>query len=1028
VIRKTVHFCSKTVLLGFEILFGVALLVAVLLAFLFARFSAGPVDVTWAQPYIQQALSDAQSDVTITFGGVVAQWDRFTGPITLGISDFRVAHQGRTLVAIPQAGISVAKAPLLFGKIAPVAVIVKKPQIHIVRDANGQFRFSMMQPDNARKPSEGAENEGISFQDIGNRLFLGGRIMPSTSLTWLSELEVMRIEDASVMAEDNLAGVTWVISDTHILLDRDVNDVVGDVTFRTPAQTVDSHIGFEVKRDHQSIATNFTVQNFDIALLSRNIMALSVLQGRQVVINGAFQSLHDLQWGLKSIDGKINTGVGAESERFLTVKALPRADHDGLDVTLSLDSFRIDDVAKLWPKDQWGDLGITPWVTQQLSQGVFENISVTVSLDKTPSTIPLEQRIAANFTFKDLSVDYRAPLTTITKAQGTGAIKNDTLVIDVAAAALGDMAIKAGKVTITNLTKPDPGTATINIDLQGSVPSVLNYIASEPIALKEQVGIDPSKAKGQADMKVTVAFPAVKDLQADQVSVDVTATLNDVLIPAVIGSADLTGGPFNLNVDGGAFTLGGKGFLGGQPIDLVYQEYINLEQAPFSSKIAASVMTSPDLRQKINVNLSDYIDGDALAKIDYIQDTDGNTTLKVDADLTQAKVFVRPLGFEKPVGNAGRATATVLMKKDEVQQIKDLTITMGKDAAKGGRLLFGKLGAARDIISGGFDSISLNNASIFKLNFKNTVTELSLNIQGESIDARPFLKNDTQTSQPLTKDVKVTARAAKMRTGDAANQFIKNPTLDIAINKNNIITRLNLAAVSGDGNFRANLTPNTQGVMGLNIVADDAGATLYNFGIYDTLKGGTMSITGQQIAGAGLNDIAGQAEIREFRVVKAPVLAQLISAFSLSGLGNLLGNDGISFKNLRTQFTWRDTAEGRMINLRNGRTSGASIGLTFGGLINQDNNTIDVSGTFVPVSEVNKLVSRIPVVGQLLTGGRDGGVIAATYAVKGNTADPRVIINPLSVLAPGFLRSILFESDTSSAAPPPKPAKRTVNQ
>ena len=42
-------------------------------------------------------------------------------------------------------------------------------------------------------------------------------------------------------------------------------------------------------------------------------------------------------------------------------------------------------------------------------------------------------------------------------------------------------------------------------------------------------------------------------------------------------------------------------------------------------------------------------------------------------------------------------------------------------------------------------------------------------------------------------------------------------------------------------------------------------------------------------------------------------------------------------------------------------------------------------------------------------GGKNGGIIAATYAMKGSTDNPNVFINPLSVLAPGFLRSILFE-------------------
>ncbi len=42
--------------------------------------------------------------------------------------------------------------------------------------------------------------------------------------------------------------------------------------------------------------------------------------------------------------------------------------------------------------------------------------------------------------------------------------------------------------------------------------------------------------------------------------------------------------------------------------------------------------------------------------------------------------------------------------------------------------------------------------------------------------------------------------------------------------------------------------------------------------------------------------------------------------------------------------------------------------------------------------------------GDLLTGG--GGLIAASYTMTGASEDPKVLINPLSVLTPGILRTI----------------------
>ena len=41
-------------------------------------------------------------------------------------------------------------------------------------------------------------------------------------------------------------------------------------------------------------------------------------------------------------------------------------------------------------------------------------------------------------------------------------------------------------------------------------------------------------------------------------------------------------------------------------------------------------------------------------------------------------------------------------------------------------------------------------------------------------------------------------------------------------------------------------------------------------------------------------------------------------------------------------------------------------------------------------------------------------LFAATYTMSGAANDPKVIVNPLSVLAPGFLRKILFEESVKT--------------
>ena len=67
-------------------------------------------------------------------------------------------------------------------------------------------------------------------------------------------------------------------------------------------------------------------------------------------------------------------------------------------------------------------------------------------------------------------------------------------------------------------------------------------------------------------------------------------------------------------------------------------------------------------------------------------------------------------------------------------------------------------------------------------------------------------------------------------------------------------------------------------------------------------------------------------------------------------------------------------------------------------------------GTAVPFYSVNEFLNKIPLLGTMLTGGEGQGLFAATYKVQGTFADPKVSINPLSVLAPGIIRDLFFSS------------------
>ena len=61
-----------------------------------------------------------------------------------------------------------------------------------------------------------------------------------------------------------------------------------------------------------------------------------------------------------------------------------------------------------------------------------------------------------------------------------------------------------------------------------------------------------------------------------------------------------------------------------------------------------------------------------------------------------------------------------------------------------------------------------------------------------------------------------------------------------------------------------------------------------------------------------------------------------------------------------------------------------SIGLTAQGGIDFEHNQIDLSGSFVPAYTVNTMLTKIPLVGLLLSGGENDGVFGISYRVHGS--------------------------------------------
>ena len=69
---------------------------------------------------------------------------------------------------------------------------------------------------------------------------------------------------------------------------------------------------------------------------------------------------------------------------------------------------------------------------------------------------------------------------------------------------------------------------------------------------------------------------------------------------------------------------------------------------------------------------------------------------------------------------------------------------------------------------------------------------------------------------------------------------------------------------------------------------------------------------------------------------------------------------------------------------------------------------MSLSGTLVPAKTLNQLISKIPVVGNILIGNKVGeGVFGVSFKMKGSPGNIKTSVNPIKTITPRFITRAL---------------------
>ena len=281
-----------------------------------------------------------------------------------------------------------------------------------------------------------------------------------------------------------------------------------------------------------------------------------------------------------------------------------------------------------------------------------------------------------------------------------------------------------------------------------------------------------------------------------------------------------------------------------------------------------------------------------------------------------------------------------------------------------------------------------------------------INIKGANFDATNLPKILNQKSQNkkfvnINKDVEIDLANIKA----PLSENLKNFKLIGKIEKGKI-TKISSKGDFGKNNFLdISMKKNKNDKKKyLEIYSDLTRPLLTEYSFFKGLTGGKLLYT-SIIDG---KDYSSKLKIENFNVIDAPGMVKLLSLADLSGLADLAEGEGLSFEILEIKMEKKNDT----LILKEVLAHGPSISVLIEGY--QNPKITSLRGTLVPAKSLNKLISKIPVLGDIIIPKEVGeGLFGISFKMKGPPGKIKTTINPIRTVTPRFIQKIIDRNKKS---------------
>ena len=366
-------------------------------------------------------------------------------------------------------------------------------------------------------------------------------------------------------------------------------------------------------------------------------------------------------------------------------------------------------------------------------------------------------------------------------------------------------------------------------------------------------------------------------------------------------------------------------------------------------------------------------------------------------DIKKSLINFTPVNFTKLLNDDGQINLKGEIKKNRAF-LEKVSISSGKNNIELLDLDFDE----------NFSLLSLNSISVntdksnFKVlsNKKNSINNIE--IEGKRLDAKFIIDSLTSSKSSTFISKKfnglISAKLDLVDTG--TNDNIRDFVLTGAITKGKF-TKLDASGkFSNNEKITIKINKNKNGNLATYLLSDRARPFIAGYSFIKGFEKGKLEFTSEDLSATASK---GKIVITDFKIKEIPVLAQILSLASVTGILDTLRGEGIRFDNTVIVFE----NDENFFTFKDFYGTGPAIGFIVEGKINNEDHFASLDGNIIPAYEVNRLISNIPVLGQILTGKSGDGVFGVSFKLKGKDDKYDITINPVRTITPRFLQRFI---------------------